>query len=130
MRRDAEHLEKAGRNPGPRRPFRALVAQDVPVDHVESLDRRHGGGTLAERQELLGRNRNLAREAAPFAHHDETVRVLVGQGRQENGVDDAEDRRRGANSQCQCQDDDDGESGVLHGAPQGQTQVGHDAFHG
>ena len=47
------------------------------------------------------------------AYHNQSIRLLIGQGTKENGIDDAEDGRVRANPESQRQGRHSGEAGIL-----------------
>src|SRR6185295_6541296 len=62
-------------------------------------------------------------------HGHKPFRVRVGQRSQQDCVDDAEDRRVGADSEGQCDDCDQGEPGTLYEQPDPKAKVLEEFVH-
>ena len=124
---DAEQAEECGRD---RRPgeTNGLVSSS------------HGGGLIRVHRHVgesvaifsPGEEQPLRRHAAGTLHlHlriglgdlNDAVGIVIGKRLQEDAVDDAEDRRVGADTEAEGQDDDRRESGGLGEATNGETQI-------
>ena len=124
---DAEQAEEGGRDGGPGE-TNGLVSS------------RHGGGLLrvhryvGESAAVLppGEEQPLRRHAVVALHLrlriglgdlNDTIGIVIRERLQEDAVDDAEDRRVGADTEAEGEDDDRCESGGFGEAANGETQI-------
>ena len=118
----AEQLEEARRDELAENAFRRVADQN---GEASALYR----GNVAERALMtadiaeFGRGRPIlvfrhADASKPLPHHHETLGVRVGQRFENHSIQDAENRRVGADAQRQRDDDDQAEDGVLEDEPE------------
>src|SRR5688572_3093505 len=128
-RLDAERAKQAGGNIGSRHTLRAIFPYDskclsaapggIETHMLENLVLRQPVGEVGWRYTLLAES--LLRIALP--DHDEPVRLRVGQRRQQNCLDDAEENRICSDPEHQGEDDCNGKTGIVSQRADGISQV-------
>ena len=120
-----QHRQQSGRGADTVEPLRLAVPGEV---RAPPRHRRHGreDPVLPAPVEVLRvRHRRVGERRLDVANQQQPVGVRIGEGAQQDAVDEAEDHGVGADSQRQRQNRDGGESGTLQQGAGGDAQVVH-----
>ena len=124
QRLHAQHVEVVRRHHASREPFGFLAPEQV-EEHVVEFDDAVQRARLPVVIHLLRREADVVGDRVSLAvvQDDELVAVLVGQRPQQHAVDDAEDRRVGADAERHRHDDDESEARIAAEAAQAVADV-------
>ena len=121
-RRDAKDVEPGGRRPQAGDALRLAITRQVVAGKRAGRQRIDGRHPLAQVVEVTAGS--PARTAPPGGvDRQHAVRLRVGEGSEDDRMDDAENGRRGAEANRQRQDDAEGEAAMLAGLAQGHAHV-------
>ncbi len=129
-RRDPQHVEEVGGDAQPRDPLRVLVAVQVPAPVREARDALERAGAVAVVAELGQREGIAVGRGVAGVDPVEPLRLGEGQRLEQHRVQDAVERRVGADPERQRHEREQREAGGEGEAAQRVAQVLGDVVHG